>query len=259
MKYNYLFGPFVGEAMYELNYFVGHAIYLRKQNPRNRIIVLTREEHFDLYGKYATTLLKLPLSPELIPEGFTCQNMRPTLYEELLRRFELKYADEMKIEEHFYPKITTQLKNIKWYYSRDQVDFNFKPRDINSKIAQDINDGRRDFILSDFHRDIGFKEENHYIFPASYIFQKLDLSKVDQATPLGIIIELIRLSKYVCGDIDSIIGRLAMLIGRPLITDRESIDAQQLNPINPYGSIVIGCKKLAKGIKYLEKLHENNF
>jgi hypothetical protein len=49
-----------------------------------------------------------------------------------------------------------------------------------------------------------------------------------------------------------------MLMGKPLITDRRFIDAQNLNPINPYGSIVIGCKRLRSGINYLEKLHENN-
>jgi hypothetical protein len=258
MKYNYLFGPFVGETIFELNYFVGHAIYLRKQNPRNKIIVLTREEHFDLYGKYATTLLKLPLSDELVPKGFSCENMRVSLYDELVRRFKLKYTVEMKIEDHFYPKITTQLKNIKWYYPRDQIDFSFKPRNVNVEIAQDIHDGRRDFIMSSFHHEIGKKELSHYIFPVSYLFKRLDLSKVSDATPIGILIELIRFSKYVYSDIDDIAGRLAMLMGKPLITDRRFIDAQNLNPINPYGSIVIGCKRLRSGINYLEKLHENN-
>ena len=83
---NYLFGPFIGEVIYELNYFVGHAIYLRKQNPKNKIIVLTRKEHFDLYGKYATTFLPLPLSEDLIPHKFGCENMRVRLYDEITRR-----------------------------------------------------------------------------------------------------------------------------------------------------------------------------
>ena len=257
MKRNYLFGPFIGETIYELNYFVGHAIYLRKQNPQNRVIVLTRKENFDLYGKYATTLLKLPLNEDLIPKGFSCKNVRATLFDELVRRFELKYKNKFKINDHFYPQVTTYLKDLKWYYPRNEVDFDFKPRSRNAEIAQDIIRDRN-IILSDFHNHFGSKEMTYKIFPVRYPLCDLDLKNVDNASPIGILIEMIRRSKYIYADLDSLTGRLAMLISRPLITNRNFIDAQELNPINPYASIVIGCQKLKDGVKYLEKMHENN-
>jgi len=253
---NYLFGPFVGEVIYELNYFVGHAIYLRKQNPKNKIIVLTRKTSFDLYGKYATTFVPLRLNEDLIPYKFGCKNMMPHIYDEISRKFHQKYRNEIKVHAHLYPHVTTNLKDIKWYYSREHIDFDFKPRLGNKEIVFDICRNHENIIFS-MHHDIIRKYKDYCIFPVSYI-AKLNIDKRNDISILGLIIEMIRSSEYVYSDIDSVIGRLAMLIGRPLITQRDHIDAQDLNPINPYGSIVIGCQNLEEGIKYLENIHENN-
>lgn len=256
-KEKYLFGPFIGEAMYELSYFVGHAIYLRKKNPRNEIIVLTRREHFDLYGKYATTLLPLPLSDELIPSGFNCTNMRANVFDQILHKFEYKYRELIKIDGHFYPHISSYLRNIKWYYPREEVDFDFKPRLRNKEIAQEITSNSDKIIISSFHKN--FKKLRDFrVVPIFYLFKGLDLSKVDDATALGVLIEMIRLSNYVFADIDSIEGRLAMLIGKPLITKREVLDAQYLNPINPYSSIVLGCQNFEEALECMEAFYENN-
>ena len=253
----YLFGPFIGDVRYELNYFVGHAIYLRKQNPANKIMVLTRREHFDLYGKYATMLLPLPLSEELITDGFDCTNMRPLAFDEILKKLQMKFRNKTKIHDHFYPKLGTFIKKVKWYYPRDEIDFDFKPRPKNKKIALEIIASFDKLIISDYHKD--FKKWNKYqILPFNYFTDKLNLKKTTDATMLGVLIEVIRLSKYTYADIDSILGRLAMLTCKPLITQRDYIDAQYLNPINPYGSLVIGCQKLEDGIEYFGGFHANN-
>jgi len=253
---NYLFGPFVGEVIYELSYFVGHAIYLRKQNPRNKIIVLTRKTSFDLYGKYATTFIPLRLSEDLIPYKFGCKNLLPNLYDEITRRFHQKYRNEIRVHDHLYPRVMTNLKDIKWYYPRDQIDFDFKPRPGNKELAFDICRNYENIIFS-MHHDTIKKYKDYCIFPVSYV-AKLNLDKRDDISTIGLMIEMIRSSKYVHSDIDSVVGRLSMLIGKPLITQRDFIDAQDLNPINPYGSIVIGCNKLSRGIEYMENIHENN-
>ncbi len=258
MRGNYLFGPFVGETIYELNYFVGHAIYLRKLNPQNKIIVLTRKENFDLYGRYATTLLPLPLDKELVPRRFGCENMRANLFDEIVKKFQVKYHKQIKVHDHFFPKINTYLKDLRWYYPRAEVDFDFKPRPKNTNIAKSIAGSRTNFIVSDFHTGWGNKILSYLLLPTNYLFEELDLSEAINASPVGVLIELIRLCKYVHADIDSLSGRLAILMSKPLITKREFIDAQDLNPINPYGSIVIGCEKLSEGIQYLEKKHEDN-
>lgn len=251
MRSNYLFGPFIGETIYELNYFVGHAIYLRKRDPRNKIIVLTRKENFDLYGKYATTLIPLPLSKELKPNKFSCNGMHFHLFDEMVRRFKLKYRNKIKVHGHFYPHITTHLKNLKWYYPRNEIDFDFKTRPKNFIIARDICKKSKDFIISDFQNDIT-SDSQYIFFPVSYLFNELNITSVPDVTSIGILIEMIRLAKYVCADIDSLTGRLAMLVRKPLITKRSFLDVQYLNPINPYKSIVIGCENLSKGIRYLE-------
>lgn len=257
MEQAYLFGPFVGEVKYELNYFVGHAIYLRKESPRSKIIVLTRPTNFDLYGKYATTLIPLPLSDEFEPKGFFCKNMCSLAYDQILKKFVDKYRENNEIEKHFYPQVNTYLKNIKWYYNRDQVDFDFKPRPRNGTIANEIAKPYGEIILTD-HHDTFQQFEDYHLIPMSYFCETLNLEKSTDVSILGIIIEMIRLSKYVYSDIDSLLGRLAMLICKPLITQRKIINAHYLNPINPYGSLVIGCQKFSDGVKYLEGLHENN-
>jgi len=254
---NYLFGPFIGEAIYELNYFVGHAIYLRKKNPRkNKIIVCTRKEHFDFYGKYATTFIPLRLSDNFIPYKFDCKNISLKFYDELTRRFELKYRSRMMIHGHLYPQISTQLKNIKWYYRRDKVNFNFRPRSLNKIIAFDIIGEEKDLILSDLS-DHCIETEGHFVIPTSYLYQSLEINR-DESSVYGIMIEIIKQCKYVYADIDSVAGRLAMLTRTPLITERKFLDVQYINPINPYSSIVIGCETLEDGIKYMEENYANN-
>ena len=251
---NYLFGPFVGETIYELNYFVGHAIFLRKQNPKNKIIVLTREDNFDLYGNYATTLVKLPIGYEVVPYKFGCKNMRVNVFDEIVRRISFKYKDKFKIHDHFYPHISTYLADLKWYYPRKEVDFNFKPRNKNRFVAEDIATNCQNIILSDtVEKTCRYKQ--YVIFPISYFFEDATfLKNIDGASMLGTLIEFIRLCDCVVSDMDDLVGRLSILLRKPLITSREFIDAQYLNPINPYGSTVIGCQDWRDGLKYLEGL-----
>lgn len=258
MRSNYLFGPFIGETIYELNYFVGHAIYLRKQNPNNRIIVLTRKENFDLYGKYATTLIPLPISDELESYKFGCRNIMATLFDEIVRKFKMKYHNKIKISDHFYPNITTHLKDVKWYYPRNEIDFEFHPRPRNKIIAKDMCGKGKKFIISDFKHRFGIKISSHLMLPTTYFFNDLDVSKVENVSTIGILIECIRMARYVYADIDSLAGRLAMLMKKPLITKREFLDVKYLSPINPYGSIVIGSKDLKEGIEYLEANYEDH-
>ena len=57
-----LFGPFVGELYWEAGRFAPMLPYYREQykNKKNvKFIVLTREDRFDLYGKYADILVPL--------------------------------------------------------------------------------------------------------------------------------------------------------------------------------------------------------
>ena len=54
-----LFGPFLGELSWEFYRFAPYAIYLKKRNPDIKLIVLTRKERFDLYGKHADILIPL--------------------------------------------------------------------------------------------------------------------------------------------------------------------------------------------------------
>ena len=147
--------------------------------------------------------------------------------------------------------MATYQRNIKWLYPRDQINFDFRPRPKNNKIAQDIVKNINNVIISEFH--LNFQKIGSYqIIPYRYFINKLTIDQ--DCTILGILIEVMRKSRFIHGDIDSILGRLAMLMKIPLISQRGHLDMHYLNPLNPYKSIVIGCSELEDGIAYLEEI-----
>ena len=58
-KSAYLIGPFIGELLWEFYRFAPYVIYLKKKNPKAEFVIFTREERFDLYGRYGSVLVPL--------------------------------------------------------------------------------------------------------------------------------------------------------------------------------------------------------
>ena len=105
-----LMGPFVGELYWECGRFAPMLPKLKKiyKNKDIDYIVLTREERFDLYGKYADILVPLRIPgdyKERIPECFRLKGLKLPGYEELAQQFKNKYKNRYKIIKHVYPNI----------------------------------------------------------------------------------------------------------------------------------------------------------
>ena len=78
----YLVGPFVGELIWEFFRFAPYIIHLKKNRPKTKIIVFTRDSRFDLYGQYADILVPLNI-PNDLPEKhsyFTIQGLDSDKY-----------------------------------------------------------------------------------------------------------------------------------------------------------------------------------
>jgi len=136
-----LFGPFVGELYWECGRFapiLSHMVHSPKKEQDIKYIVLTREERFDLYGKHADILvpLKIPndYTGKMQPDCFTLQNMKPGLYEELIKSFREKYEKKYKIIQHFFPVITKKRFADKNQFSRRKMHYVFSPRQENYNL-----------------------------------------------------------------------------------------------------------------------------
>ena len=136
----YLFGPFVGELAWEFFRFAPYAIHLKKENPNVKIIVLTRQERFDLYGKYSDILVPLRITDDktYTQSAFGLLGYDINYYETISKFFAEKYNKEYEIIGHFYPNIKPWQRKIKWQFPRIKMDYDFNVRNTNNEIVDSI-------------------------------------------------------------------------------------------------------------------------
>ena len=134
----YLFGPFVGELSWEFFRFAPFAIHIKKEKPNIPIIVFTRQDRFDLYGKYANILvpLRIPNDESLMRDCFRLESLMTKDYNRIARRFSSQYKRKYQIIKHYYPDITSWRYKLNWQFSRSMMDYDFKPREKNRIIAK---------------------------------------------------------------------------------------------------------------------------
>lgn len=253
-----LAGPFVGELFWELFRFAPYIINLKKEKPAKLIAVFTRPERFDLYGKYANFLIPLRIKEDNIEnqDCFRLIDFRKELYYSMIMLFQDKYRKEYVIEDHFYPDIGWRY-NLKWQFPRDKMDYDFKPRKENSDIAKEIVSDFEKIVLIDslngenidFLYNRGYASINIRTIPGFCKNKQQDVSFI------GCIIELIKRCEFVVSNTTTVLGRLSLLLKKPLMTIDEKIDLDSLNLVNPLKTKVIVCNKLEKGLND----YENNF
>ena len=163
--YAVLFGPFVGELYWEAGRFAPMLPYYRGQykNKKNvKFIVLTREERFDLYGKYADILVPLRIPGDYkekkMPECFRLQGFKYTFYEEIAQDFKKKYGKKYKILKHIYPNVKKPQFQQKNQFPRKEMIFKFSPRQKNYELVDRYlpNGGKPIVVLGSRYRN-GFK------------------------------------------------------------------------------------------------------
>jgi len=252
----FLVGPFIGELSWEFYRFAPYIINLKKEHPTKKVIVFTRPSRFDLYGLYADVLVPLKLTNDKSNDQycFKIKGFDAKKYGLISKVFTTKYKKEYKKIVHIYPDISGFSYKIKWQYSRNLMDYDFKPRAANSKyIKKYISD---DLILYNFDNKIPPQCLRKYNIEFADIFFE-DISathKNPNLTPIGCLIELIRKCKFVVSPFDSYIAHLALLLKTPVIAPRKDISEDKIKLLNPLNTSVILYDKLEMGID----CYENN-
>ena len=246
-----LFGPFVGELNWELYRFAPYAIYIKRRNPKKKLIVLTRSARFDLYGAYADILvpLKIRYDTMLKANKFALDNYPMESYTLLVDYFYEKYHRIYDIKDHFYPELG-QFRSLKWQFPREKMDYCFKPRNKNFELTDKFLDGNKKFIIYDNNDDTRIEDKN-IIYMKDFIEWASD--EVDKnSTFIGVSICLIKKCEAIIGNFSSSVSRLGVLFKKPLIALNEKRDDDAVGLLNPFKTPVIRCNDVEEGIEKYE-------
>jgi len=139
-----LLGPFVGELYWEVGRFAPMLPFFKLKKYKGKdikYIVFTREERFDLYGRYADVFVPLRIDGDYKkkkqPNCFRLNGLKVVEYEKIVEKFKNKYKKEYKIIEHIYPNVTKGSFLNKNQFNRKNMMFKFQPRKENYKIVND--------------------------------------------------------------------------------------------------------------------------
>jgi hypothetical protein len=253
----YLFGPFIGEFEWEMYRFAPFAIHLKKKSPYSKIIVFTRSDRFDLYGKYADILVPLNLKNDkkYKQKKFAAQGFERRKYKLIADYFFKKYEKRFNILDHFYPDISTWRYRIKWQFSINEMDYDFQPRNTNKEIVGHLVDSPNNVLVN--FRD---SEIRHSLVERDYNPFMIDwfediCEKKNSSSFIGCLILYLKSCKFVVGNVDSSISKLALLLKIPVISINESMSYDEINLLNPFNTPVINCYDINEGID----IYEDNF
>jgi len=160
-----LMGPFVGEFYWEAGRFAPMlpAMRTRQYKKRNvKYVVFTREERFDLYGKYADILIPLRIDGDYdtkMPECFRLIGFGKPKVDELAAKFKKKYTNEKyNIIKHVYPNVAKGKFVNKNQFSRNLMLYKYAPRDENYTLVDQFlpKNGKKNVVLAPRFRK-GFK------------------------------------------------------------------------------------------------------
>jgi hypothetical protein len=247
----YLFGPFIGELSWELLHFSPFAIFKKNQDPRIKMIVFTRPERFDLYGRWVDIFVPLKIANEKYlykQNGFGLDSFKSETFKLLCMYFKEKYKEKYKIKDMFYPDISGFRRKIKWQFLRDNMLYDFKPRRDNFLELQKLFQFDQNLVFVDL--DFINTVENY-----NYVFKKDLIINHDKTTYIGILIELIKRCKFIVSNFSSIAFKISLLLNIPVIACNENTDDDLIHLINPFNTPVIKCHCIEDGIK----IYENSF
>lgn len=159
-----LMGPFVGELYWEAGRFALMLPAMRSREYKNRdvkYIIFTREERFDLYGKYADILIPLIIEGDYNPKRPECFRLigyDKIRVEKLAQKFKSKYNDDYNILKHIYPDVARGRFVNKNQFPRNKMLYSFNPRDENYTLVDKFlpQNGKQNVVLASRLRK-GFK------------------------------------------------------------------------------------------------------
>jgi len=248
INYGFLVGPFIGELSWEYFQFAPYIIYLKKSNPKAKIIVCTRLDRFDLYGQYADILIPMKIKND-IKQNHYCFKIKKIdikYYNNLVKLYFKKYNKNISIIQHIYPDISSFYYKFKWQFSRLMMDYDFKPRSSNKKIINKYIK-KSDIIINSCksYNDKNIKTINELTLNYNKFINNNENSLI------GCYIESIKLCKGVIGYLNDNVSRLALLLKKPLFILDDKIDNDKANLLNPYKIPIIKISSIEEGIKLL--------
>lgn len=226
--------------------FAPYAIHLKKTNPDIKIIVLTREKRFGLYGVYADICVPLRVKNENLfhQKQFGLEGYKPEYYDTLKKYFYEKYKKRFDIIDHFCPRIHGWHRKIRWQFPRDEMDYDFQPKKKIGEVADEIINP--DDVVVD-HEAVGYINiGKHREINITDLFKKVDTN---------VVIEVLKRCEFVIGNTQYGISQLALLLKKPLISLNETQIDDTLRLLNPFEIPIIKSNDAEEGVKY----YENNF
>lgn len=127
----------VGELFWEFFRFAPHVFYkkvveYRNENPK--LIVLTRPDRFDIYGKYADILLPLEITgdnEQYIQNSFRLDNFPIDQYNKIGEVLKKEFSDRYDILEVIKPDVSKAKFSDKQQFDSNKMLYDFNPRSPN--------------------------------------------------------------------------------------------------------------------------------
>lgn len=181
-----LMGPFVGELYWEAGRFAPMLPFMRfkKYKKRNvKYIICTREERFDLYGKYASVLVPLKIDGDYEkkkqPNCFRLNGLRENDYLEIANKFKIKYSKRFNIMEHIYPNVKKGFFDRKFQYDKNKMMYKFAPRENNYNLINDYLPKGKPLVVIASRFRIGFKRNwEHWQTFYDMLYKDKDLNEI---------------------------------------------------------------------------------
>lgn len=158
-----LMGPFVGELYWEAGRFaplLPYMKYVKYKNKKIKYIIYTREERFDLYGTNSDIFVPLRIDGDYErrqPNCFRLNGLKPNQYEEIAKKFKSKYASRYNIIKHIYPDVKKGCFDKKFQYNRNEMRFNFFPRQANYDLVNSYLPKNKPLVILSPRYRIGFQ------------------------------------------------------------------------------------------------------
>lgn len=143
----FIFGPCVGELHWEFFRFAGHAIWLKKKHPNVKLVVFTRIDRYDIYGRYADCFLPLYVDEGgRIQDCFKLHGLDNRTYHELAGKVRKIFSNMYHIRKHYYPDLKRYTE--RWQWPEKQMDYDFRPRQANDGIVKTHLDSKPIVVLA---------------------------------------------------------------------------------------------------------------
>jgi len=251
----YLFGPFFGELSWEYFRFAPYMIHLKKTEPNIKMVVMTRPERFDLYGQYADILVPLNIQNDDMykQQAFKMLGYDLTTCQRYSDIFRIRYKKKYSVVGHFVPDFSSLRYKVKWQFPRQKMDYDFTPRQANMKSINNMFKSQK-LVITD--EGYSYKTEKYNVVNIEdfkqWIGPTIDNKRI---TYCGCLIHFIKKSNFVISNLKSDVGKLAILLGIPMIYPYRTLTYDQVSLLNPLNTPIIDCESILEGVE----IYENNF